>query len=246
MTKRQRSGHKQPHWLVPLLVGALLTATITTSVLEEAWNVVKTPFANGPSTQERIVKQFVTEVDRGGIWVSQPVTFSVSSTYFLEHFSGLDPRVTHTFAATPDLVLLGEVVERAPEIAGVFILTYGRVLTSNVVTNEPDVQDTLLQVVESSVRTPTPTQIGKVVYCRVPLSFDTRYYPGEPVFIEGIVVGAGDIQFNDGGYRPAAYMACAAIARPWGKCGRGNVPPVPGVLGCQPYPRAARKAKKWR
>jgi hypothetical protein len=243
--KHDPPERKQPHWLLPPLVGgligAVLTAAITTSVLHKAWDLVSDPFKPKPTTQELIVRQFESGVGNGGIWVGKPILFPPGSDYFLHHFSELDPRQVHPFRPSPNLIRLGEVVEQAPDEAGEFFITFGRVLTSNVPTDEPDVQDTLLQIVESRVSRPTPSQIGKVVYCRVPLRPGTRYIPGEPVFVEGVIMGAGNIQFNDGGYRPAAYMACASVARPVGRCGHGAVPPEPGAPDCGPYPRRSHK-----
>jgi hypothetical protein len=84
-----------------------------------------------------------------------------------------------------------------------------------------------------------------VVYCRVPLGPGARHRPGELLFAEGIVVGAGNIAFNEGGYRPGAYMACAAVAHPAGICGRDAIPPT-DFSKCPPYRVTRRDEAKIR
>ncbi len=236
VVKQPKSERRQPHWLVPLLVGALLTATVTTSVVENAWHLVTSPFRGSPSAEEQNVTKFFAETKNAGIWESSPVTFDASERYFLRRYGVLDPTRTHTFRPTTHIARLQDVVSSAPVLQGTFLMTLGRVLTSNIVTSEPNVVDTLIQLVPYSVTEPTPKQIDAVVYCRVPLAPGQGYEPGELLFVEGVVAGAGNVAFNDGGFRPAAYMACASVARPAGRCGKGPIPPLP-ISGqrCQTY-----------
>jgi hypothetical protein len=73
---------------------------------------------------------------------------------------------------------------------------------------------------------PRPSEVDPVVYCRVRL--EEVIVPAETtVLAEGIVVASGTPQSNLGGHRQAVYMDCAAIAPPYGRCGRFPLPPLP-------------------
>jgi hypothetical protein len=61
---------KQPHWLIPLLVGALIAALVTTDTLSEGWHAVTGANASG-------------------------VVFDDARRTFVKHFGELDPRVAH-------------------------------------------------------------------------------------------------------------------------------------------------------
>lgn len=241
MPKRRKRERREPHWLVPLLVGALLTATVTTNVIHDVWHVITAPFRGSPTPQESNVKAFFHQVPSGGIWASPPTTFRSSERYFLSHYALLDPTTTHAFRATPHTVVVEHLVQEASVLQGTFLMTVGRVLTSDVVTNEPHVIDTLVQIVPYRVKRPTAQEVSFVVYCRVPLRPGAGPRAGELILAEGIVAGAGNIAFNEGGFRPAVYMACAAIAAPRGRCGEGPVPPVPEQRGCPDYRAKATK-----
>jgi hypothetical protein len=211
-------------------------------VIRTVWDFATEPFEGEPSAQQRSVDLLFDQTEDAGLWVDPPLTFPKSKAYIVNHYARFHPLRTHSFQVTPNLVPLDIVVTDAPAVAGLFITTFGRVLQRNLISPHTRVADTLLQVVSPTVKQPTPREIDKIVDCRVPLRPFHAIRPGQAVFVQGVVIAAGQIQFTDGGFRPGAYMACSAVVRPKGKCGRGPVAPVPGTgSSCPPYPHRTRR-----
>jgi hypothetical protein len=233
--KRQQADSRQPHWIVPLLVGALLTSIITTNVVQSAWHALKSPFRAKPTSEQMNVTQFVRQTEDADFWLAKPAIFDQSVSYFRRHYSLLDPTRSHKFGTGGDPVPFDQLVHNAPFLAGKTVISFGRILSVNLVTPEPAVLDTLIQVVSPAVRHPRPSEIDEMVYCRVPLSDDRPFVRGKFIFFKGVLIAAGNIHASDGGYRPGVYFACSSVTRPKGRCGTKHVPPLPGPLIC---PRA--------
>jgi hypothetical protein len=149
----------------------------------------------------------------------------------LRHYGAPNPLELHDFVSPPPLAPPELVVERAPLSSGQFIITYGRVLASNVLeATKGPYRSVMVQLIPAGLHVPPrPSEEDPVIYCRVPLE-EVIVPANATVFAEGIVVASGTAQTNQGGLRRAVYMDCAAIAPPDGRCGHFPLPPLPEAL----------------
>jgi hypothetical protein len=240
-TSRSPKERKEPHWLVVLLVGALLTvvlgALITTHTLQNGWDDAKGLVQSKPSAHDQTINKFYGQVEDAELWAHKPTIFPASETLIKRHYKALNPLELHDFVAAPVLSTLELLIERAAVQPGKFLITYGRVLTSSVI--EPttgNYRSTMVQLVAPSAHVPpTSNEADPVVYCRVPLP-EVPVLPKQHVFAEGVVVASGIALSSNGGVRQAVYMDCAAIAPPYGHCGHLLLPPLPEPFWhCGPF-----------
>jgi hypothetical protein len=141
--------------------------------------------------------------------------FDASFDVFRERFDEFDPRRHHEMVWDGERVPAGAVVRYAPQFVGRVIRVRGRALDFNVVSPAVYPVDALLQLTDLNVApAPPASKVGALVYCRVPLE-SMRDLPqtGERLVVRGIVVAAGSVMYAQGGFRPAAYLACSALRR---------------------------------
>lgn len=218
-------------------MGAFLTAIITTNTLEHGWGDLTRLFRTAPTAHEKTVDRFFDQVEGAEYWAHKPTIYESSKTFILRHYGALNPLEAHYFVSAPPLSPPELVVERAPLSPGQFIITYGRVVASNVLeATKGPYRSVIVQLIPASLHfPPRPSEADPVIYCRVPLE-EVLVPAGATVFAEGVVVASGTVQSDQGGLRQAAYMDCAAIAPPAGRCGDYPLPPLPEAFEhCGPY-----------
>jgi hypothetical protein len=167
-----------------------------------------------PTEAQAVVRQYMDDTRTATFWARPPLMLPWGATRMEQDFAAYDPRRQHAYRRVPLKAWIPDVVHGGVVFGGADFEVIGRVAQSNLIGPiSPRLGSWLIQLAPITVR-------DGMIYCRVNAPLSKRFPAGKYLVARGTVIAVGPSLREDGGYINISYMACSAVARPYGSIGR--------------------------